>query len=167
MGIPDSLFLRSLSSLGWGTKKVTRPVVPYKLLTTISPPTPSVCPPGFYGHGCSQSCPLCVHSNGPCHHVSGICECLPGFSGALCNQGTLKWWEGQGGAPRGRKKGGFRGSLSTLLGTERHICEKRKSNCPAKDMGSKKLNVMSMVSQLASGRNKCRLQYSSKKKGGR
>ncbi|OBS66974.1 hypothetical protein A6R68_04476, partial [Neotoma lepida] len=50
------------------------------------PLTPSVCPPGFYGHGCTQSCPLCVHSSGPCHHVSGICECLPGFSGALCNQ---------------------------------------------------------------------------------
>lgn len=48
----------------------------------------SVCPPGFYGHHCSQPCPQCVHSNGPCHHVSGHCDCLPGFSGPLCNQGT-------------------------------------------------------------------------------
>lgn len=70
------------------------------------PLTPSVCPPGFYGHGCAQSCPLCVHSSGPCHHVSGICECLPGFSGALCNQGTFNWWEGQGRDQRGREKGG-------------------------------------------------------------
>ena len=62
--------------------------MPLELLTTISP-SPPVCAPGFYGHGCTQPCPLCVHSSGPCHHVSGICECLPGFSGALCNQGTL------------------------------------------------------------------------------
>ncbi|KAK2504454.1 hypothetical protein MC885_011559 [Smutsia gigantea] len=59
-----------------------------ELLIAISP-LPPVCPPGFYGHGCAQPCPLCVHSSGPCHHVSGVCECLPGFSGALCNQGTL------------------------------------------------------------------------------
>lgn len=126
-------------------------------------PTPSVCPPGFYGHGCTQSCPLCVHSSGPCHHVSGICECLPGFSGALCNQGTLNWWEGQGREQRGRKQEGFRDSLLTLLGTEQHICEMRKSHyAAAEGKNSKRLNVMSMVSQLASGRNKCRLQYLAK-----
>lgn len=60
-------------------------------------PSPSVCPPGFYGHSCAQPCPLCVHSSGPCHHVSGACECLPGFSGALCNQGTVSGEAGPGG----------------------------------------------------------------------
>ncbi|RXM92304.1 Multiple epidermal growth factor-like domains protein 10 [Acipenser ruthenus] len=47
----------------------------------------SICSPGFYGHCCSQACPHCVHSNGPCHHITGHCECLPGFFGSLCNQG--------------------------------------------------------------------------------
>ncbi|KAG7280808.1 LOW QUALITY PROTEIN: hypothetical protein CRUP_035473 [Coryphaenoides rupestris] len=43
-------------------------------------------PAGYYGHRCSQACPQCVHSNGPCHHVTGHCDCLPGFRGALCNE---------------------------------------------------------------------------------
>lgn len=47
-----------------------------------------VCSPGFYGHRCSQTCPQCVHSSGPCHHITGLCDCLPGFTGALCNEGT-------------------------------------------------------------------------------
>ncbi|KAL7988822.1 hypothetical protein Chor_007741 [Crotalus horridus] len=45
-----------------------------------------VCSPGFYGHRCNQACPQCVHSSGPCHHVTGLCDCLPGFTGALCNE---------------------------------------------------------------------------------
>lgn len=49
----------------------------------------AVCSPGFYGHRCSQSCPQCVHNTGPCHHITGQCECLPGFSGSLCNQGKF------------------------------------------------------------------------------
>ena len=54
----------------------------------LTPPLLSVCSPGYFGHRCSQACPQCVHSNGPCHHVAGHCDCLPGFKGALCNQGT-------------------------------------------------------------------------------
>lgn len=54
---------------------------------TLSPLVP-VCSPGFYGHRCSQTCPQCVHSSGPCHHITGLCDCLPGFTGALCNEGT-------------------------------------------------------------------------------
>lgn len=46
-----------------------------------------VCSPGFFGHRCSQACPHCVHSKGPCHHVTGQCDCQPGFKGALCNEG--------------------------------------------------------------------------------
>ncbi|CAB1338888.1 unnamed protein product [Coregonus sp. 'balchen'] len=41
---------------------------------------------GFYGQRCSQSCPQCIHSDGPCHHIAGHCECLSGFCGSLCNQ---------------------------------------------------------------------------------
>lgn len=48
---------------------------------------PAVCSPGYFGHRCSQSCPQCVHSNGPCHHITGQCDCLPGFKGTLCNEG--------------------------------------------------------------------------------
>ncbi|XP_035524123.1 multiple epidermal growth factor-like domains protein 10 [Morone saxatilis] len=46
----------------------------------------NICSPGYFGHRCSQTCPHCVHSNGPCHHVTGQCDCLPGFKGALCNE---------------------------------------------------------------------------------
>lgn len=49
----------------------------------------AVCSPGFYGHRCSQTCPQCVHSSGPCHHITGLCDCLPGFTGALCNEGKV------------------------------------------------------------------------------
>ena len=52
----------------------------------------SVCSPGFYGHRCSQTCPQCVHSSGPCHHITGLCDCLPGFTGALCNEGEAQFW---------------------------------------------------------------------------
>ncbi|KAJ7994571.1 hypothetical protein DPEC_G00250850 [Dallia pectoralis] len=45
-----------------------------------------MCLPGFYGQRCSQSCPQCIHSDGPCHHITGHCECLSGFFGSLCSQ---------------------------------------------------------------------------------
>lgn len=50
----------------------------------------AVCSPGYFGHRCSQTCPQCVHSNGPCHHVTGQCDCFPGFRGALCNEGKYQ-----------------------------------------------------------------------------
>ncbi|TTF71933.1 Multiple epidermal growth factor-like domains protein 10 [Bagarius yarrelli] len=40
----------------------------------------------YFGHRCSQTCPQCMQSNGPCHHVTGQCDCFPGFKGALCNE---------------------------------------------------------------------------------
>ena len=89
------ILLRSLSSSPWGTGQVARLAGAPRAADHHLPFT-AVCAPGFYGHGCTQPCPLCVHSSGPCHHVSGVCECLPGFSGALCNQGTLSR-EGGGG----------------------------------------------------------------------
>ncbi|KAI3361809.1 hypothetical protein L3Q82_001966 [Scortum barcoo] len=53
---------------------------------SCSPDEGTFCSPGYFGHRCSQTCPQCVHSNGPCHHVTGQCDCLPGFKGALCNE---------------------------------------------------------------------------------
>uniref|UniRef100_A0A3B3WUD0 EGF-like domain-containing protein n=1 Tax=Poecilia mexicana TaxID=48701 RepID=A0A3B3WUD0_9TELE len=47
---------------------------------------PAACSPGSYGLRCSQPCPQCVHSDAPCHHVTGRCDCLSGFFGSLCNQ---------------------------------------------------------------------------------
>ncbi|KAF3848711.1 hypothetical protein F7725_015208 [Dissostichus mawsoni] len=50
-----------------------------------------ICSPGYFGHRCSQTCPQCVHSVGPCHHVSGhqwgpncihTCNC---HNGAYCS----------------------------------------------------------------------------------
>ncbi len=57
------------------------------LLSSCFPHVLPVCSPGFFGHRCGQACPHCVHSNGPCHHMTGQCDCLPGFKGALCNEG--------------------------------------------------------------------------------
>uniref|UniRef100_A0A8C2BWC6 Multiple EGF-like-domains 10 n=1 Tax=Cyprinus carpio TaxID=7962 RepID=A0A8C2BWC6_CYPCA len=57
------------------------------LFSSCFPHVLPVCSPGFFGHRCSQACPHCIHSSGPCHHVTGQCDCLPGFKGALCNEG--------------------------------------------------------------------------------
>lgn len=43
------------------------------------------CPPGQYGVDCSQSCPDC-QNGGSCDGSSGLCVCLSGFTGSLCNQ---------------------------------------------------------------------------------
>lgn len=42
------------------------------------------CSKGFFGEGCEQSCD-CVHS-ASCHHVTGRCECEPGWRGARCDK---------------------------------------------------------------------------------
>ncbi|KAF0030600.1 hypothetical protein F2P81_017331 [Scophthalmus maximus] len=42
------------------------------------------CSEGFFGEGCERRCD-CVH--GPsCHHVTGRCECEPGWRGARCDR---------------------------------------------------------------------------------
>lgn len=60
------------------------------LFSSCFPDVLPVCSPGFFGHRCSQACPHCVRGNGPCHHVTGQCDCLPGFKGALCNEGKKR-----------------------------------------------------------------------------
>lgn len=44
------------------------------------------CRAGMYGDQCSMSCPSCGQSY-RCHHVTGECDCLPGHTGANCDQG--------------------------------------------------------------------------------
>lgn len=46
------------------------------------------CSAGLYGEKCSRQCPQCVHASS-CHHITGECQCLPGFTGPLCEQGKL------------------------------------------------------------------------------
>ncbi|XP_037129930.1 N-acetylglucosamine-1-phosphodiester alpha-N-acetylglucosaminidase [Syngnathus acus] len=43
------------------------------------------CLAGFYGNGCNLTC-ICMNG-GSCHHVHGGCSCMPGFSGATCEEG--------------------------------------------------------------------------------
>lgn len=42
------------------------------------------CSKGFFGEGCEQRCD-CAHSSS-CHHVTGRCECVPGWRGARCDK---------------------------------------------------------------------------------
>ena len=44
------------------------------------------CRAGMYGDQCSMSCPSCGQSY-RCHHVTGECDCLPGYTGHNCDQG--------------------------------------------------------------------------------
>lgn len=39
----------------------------------------------MYGDQCSMSCPSCGQSY-RCHHVTGECDCMPGYTGANCDQ---------------------------------------------------------------------------------
>ncbi|KAG7453511.1 hypothetical protein JOB18_019539 [Solea senegalensis] len=39
----------------------------------------------MYGEQCSMSCPSCGESY-RCHHVTGECDCLPGYTGHNCDQ---------------------------------------------------------------------------------
>ncbi|KAF3848031.1 hypothetical protein F7725_021059 [Dissostichus mawsoni] len=45
------------------------------------------CSEGFFGERCEQRCD-CVHSPS-CHHVTGLCECEPGWRGARCDKHCL------------------------------------------------------------------------------
>ena len=44
------------------------------------------CAAGYYGLGCEHRC-LCAN-NASCDVVSGSCDCLPGWTGSACNQGS-------------------------------------------------------------------------------
>lgn len=44
------------------------------------------CEPGLYGAGCEERC-QCVHG-ASCHHVTGECQCPPGWRGKHCDKGT-------------------------------------------------------------------------------
>lgn len=46
----------------------------------------SACEPGLFGAGCEERC-QCVHG-ASCHHVTGECQCPPGWRGKLCDKGT-------------------------------------------------------------------------------
>ncbi|KTG36124.1 hypothetical protein cypCar_00002536 [Cyprinus carpio] len=44
-----------------------------------------MCSAGKFGERCSHQCPPCVHVSS-CHHITGDCLCLPGYTGHLCEQ---------------------------------------------------------------------------------
>uniref|UniRef100_A0A3B4GMT9 Platelet endothelial aggregation receptor 1-like n=1 Tax=Pundamilia nyererei TaxID=303518 RepID=A0A3B4GMT9_9CICH len=46
---------------------------------------PSECRTGTYGDQCSMRCQSCGQSY-RCHHVTGECDCLPGYTGPNCDQ---------------------------------------------------------------------------------
>ena len=41
------------------------------------------CSAGLYGEGCNQPC-ACAN-DALCHHITGACECPPGWTGTSCN----------------------------------------------------------------------------------
>ena len=47
----------------------------------------SGCSAGWHGDQCSTPCPSCGQSY-HCDHVTGECDCPPGYTGPLCDQGT-------------------------------------------------------------------------------
>ena len=44
----------------------------------------SACPPGTYGENCKF---LCGCKHGFCDHVTGVCDCSPGYRGKFCDLG--------------------------------------------------------------------------------
>ena len=44
------------------------------------------CPPGRYGEECERDC-NCLNG-GTCDPITGVCVCLAGWRGALCEEGT-------------------------------------------------------------------------------
>lgn len=43
----------------------------------------TVCPEGFWGPGCTETCPSC-ENGGVCDKHNGSCNCPPGFMGRIC-----------------------------------------------------------------------------------
>lgn len=42
-----------------------------------------VCPEGFWGPGCAETCTVC-ENEGVCDKHNGLCNCAPGFMGRFC-----------------------------------------------------------------------------------
>ncbi|KAG2462613.1 MEG10 protein, partial [Polypterus senegalus] len=67
--------------------------VPEKILPlSRSFPSPGIpvgqnCLANTFGRDCTQRCPPCVHSTATCHHITGQCDCDPGYMGPLCSEG--------------------------------------------------------------------------------
>ena len=45
------------------------------------------CPPGRYGNECERDC-NCLNG-GTCDPITGVCICLAGWRGALCEEGNV------------------------------------------------------------------------------
>lgn len=43
----------------------------------------TVCQEGFWGPGCTETCPVC-ENGGVCDKHNGSCNCPPGFMGKFC-----------------------------------------------------------------------------------
>ncbi|XP_075244644.1 uncharacterized protein LOC142338663 isoform X2 [Convolutriloba macropyga] len=54
------------------------------------------CPPNAFGHNCSQVCNCSEENTVECGSVDGICKCVPGFSGASCEESCKEWTYGPG-----------------------------------------------------------------------
>lgn len=57
------------------------------LWSCSSCPCIAVCPPGWFGQDCQQSCSC--GNEGHCHPVTGTCSCAPGWTGHDCRRGTV------------------------------------------------------------------------------
>lgn len=50
------------------------------------------CPSGYYGPGCVQKCHC--ENGGECNHITGACQCMPGWIGPNCNTACMNNYYG-------------------------------------------------------------------------
>ena len=63
---------------------VVKVIVSFYIIVTNYYSNVLECLPGMYGFNCNQ---VCTCEAGTCHHVNGLCTCLPDYLGGNCSHG--------------------------------------------------------------------------------
>ena len=42
-----------------------------------------------FGDNCSETCTCKQDNTLTCHHVNGVCNCMPGYTGGQCQNGKI------------------------------------------------------------------------------